>query len=126
MVVRSMALYGAPIWVDALSAENQILLRRPQRIMAIRAIRGYRTISSDAACALAGTPPWDLEAKALATIYRRISESRARDQEPMLEEVKRWRTNARVVVLRKWGERLRNPCAGHWTAGAIQPVLKEW
>ncbi|XP_063620671.1 uncharacterized protein LOC134793075 [Cydia splendana] len=87
MVVRSMALYGAPIWVDALSAENQTCLRRPQRIMAIRAIRGYRTISSDAACALAGTPPWDLEAKALATLYRRISESRARDQEPMLEEV---------------------------------------
>nr|XP_026499748.1 uncharacterized protein LOC113403422 [Vanessa tameamea] len=34
-VVRSMALYGAPIWVDALTADNRALLRKPQRVIAV-------------------------------------------------------------------------------------------
>ncbi|XP_046974740.1 uncharacterized protein LOC124541011, partial [Vanessa cardui] len=44
-VVRSMALYAAPVWADALTARNVAALRRPQRAMAVRMIRGYRTIS---------------------------------------------------------------------------------
>ncbi|XP_064076358.1 uncharacterized protein LOC135194639 [Vanessa tameamea] len=35
-----MALYGAPIWVDALTADNRALLRKPQRVIAVRGIRG--------------------------------------------------------------------------------------
>ncbi|CAB3241776.1 unnamed protein product [Arctia plantaginis] len=56
-VVRSMALYGAPVWAAALTAQNRVRLWRPQRVMAVRAIRGYRTVSTEVACALAGTPP---------------------------------------------------------------------
>ncbi|CAH2083744.1 unnamed protein product [Euphydryas editha] len=37
-VVRHMALYRAPIWVDALTAHNKTLLRQPYRIIALRAI----------------------------------------------------------------------------------------
>ncbi|XP_062527511.1 uncharacterized protein LOC134199851, partial [Bombyx mori] len=59
-VVRSMALYGAPVWCHALTRENVAALRRPQRAIAVRAIRGYRTVSFEAACLLAGAPPWDL------------------------------------------------------------------
>ncbi|XP_063365305.1 uncharacterized protein LOC134653874 [Cydia amplana] len=44
-VVRSMALYGAPIWAESLNARNVALLRRPQRVIATRAIRAYRTVS---------------------------------------------------------------------------------
>ncbi|CAH2087658.1 unnamed protein product [Euphydryas editha] len=33
-IVRSMALYGAPIWCDALTTKNKTLLRRPQRVIA--------------------------------------------------------------------------------------------
>ncbi|XP_046978124.1 uncharacterized protein LOC124543846, partial [Vanessa cardui] len=66
-VVRSMALYAAPVWADALTARNVAALRRPQRAMAVRMIRGYRTISFEAASLLAGSPPWDLEAKLLAS-----------------------------------------------------------
>ncbi|XP_062531559.1 uncharacterized protein LOC134201221, partial [Bombyx mori] len=59
-VVRSMALYGAPVWCHALTRQNVAALRRPQRAIAVRAIRGYRTVSFEAACLLAGAPPWDL------------------------------------------------------------------
>ncbi|XP_059046004.1 uncharacterized protein LOC131841705, partial [Achroia grisella] len=67
-VVRSMALYGAPIWVGALGRENVACLNRPHRAMAIRAIRGYRTISGEAAGLLAGSPPWDLVAELHASV----------------------------------------------------------
>ncbi|KAA5666264.1 reverse transcriptase family protein, partial [Pseudomonas aeruginosa] len=60
---------GAPVWCHALTRENVAALRRPQRAIAVRAIRGYRTVSFEAACLLAGAPPWDLEAEALAADY---------------------------------------------------------
>lgn len=40
-VVRSMVLYGAPVWVDTLSEKTVAQMRRPQRVMAISVIRGY-------------------------------------------------------------------------------------
>ncbi|XP_041986188.1 uncharacterized protein LOC121738291 [Aricia agestis] len=61
-----MTMYGAPIWGDNLLPKNRLVLGRIQRVMATRAVRGYRTISKDAACLLAGATPWDLDAKALA------------------------------------------------------------
>ncbi|CAH2090002.1 unnamed protein product [Euphydryas editha] len=66
-VVRAMVMYGAPVWADALDRENIALLRRAQRVMAIRVVRGYRTISGEAACVLAGVLPWDLDAVSLAS-----------------------------------------------------------
>nr|XP_053605924.1 uncharacterized protein LOC128672655 [Plodia interpunctella] len=65
-VCRSMAMYGAPVWVDALAAENKRLLRQAQKVIAVRAIRGYRTVAFSAATALAGDPPWELVAEVLA------------------------------------------------------------
>lgn len=58
-VVRSMAMYGAPIWHRALTANKSsvAILRKAQKAVAVRAVRGYRTIAHEAACALAGTPP---------------------------------------------------------------------
>ena len=54
-VIRSMALYGAPVWAGSLTVRLRALLWRPQRVMTIRAIRGYRTVATEAACLLAGT-----------------------------------------------------------------------
>lgn len=125
-VVRSMALYGAPIWVDALDAHNKAQLRRPQRIMAVRAIRGYRTVSYEAACVMAGTPPWDLEAEVLASIYTRSAAIRIRGDRAMPEEVKRWRLDAQRETIQRWQQRLESPSAGRWTIDAIRPVLKRW
>ncbi|CAF4850603.1 unnamed protein product [Pieris macdunnoughi] len=74
-IIRSMALYGAPIWDDALIRRtNRMLIRRPQRVIAVRAARCYRTVSFEVACVLAGTPPWEREVELIAALYRAKAE----------------------------------------------------
>jgi hypothetical protein len=125
-VVRSMALYGAPIWVDALNSQNIAQLRRPQRVMAQRAIRGYRTVSAEAACVLAGTMPWDLDARALADLY--LWRVEARDQGDLLapQEIRKRRTELLQEAMDVWEQRLERPSAGSRTIEAVQPVLHDW
>ncbi|KAA5608113.1 hypothetical protein F3H15_34625, partial [Pseudomonas aeruginosa] len=105
-VVRSMALYGAPVWSPTLSARNAALLQRVQRVLAVRVVRGYRTISTVVACALAGSLPWEYEAEVLAAVYRRRAQSLGRGSVPRLSVVARWRRAARRVATLKWKERL--------------------
>ncbi|CAG4950610.1 unnamed protein product [Colias eurytheme] len=125
-VIRSMALYGAPIWADALSARNRPFLRRPQRVMALRVVRAYRTVSFEAACVMAGTPPWELDAEMLADVYRRVSASKLLGLNPSYEEVEQWRDEAVERRFREWERRLEEPSAGERTVAAIRPVLREW
>ena len=70
-VVRSMALYGAPVWARSIKrrAAHYLNVNAPQKVVAVRLIRGYRTISREAASLLAGLPPWDLEAIVLARLH---------------------------------------------------------
>ncbi|XP_025152748.1 uncharacterized protein LOC105184948 [Harpegnathos saltator] len=44
-ILNSVALYGAPVWAEALAASRplQALLRRAHKAVAVRVIRGYRT-----------------------------------------------------------------------------------
>lgn len=71
-MVQSIAMYGAPVWHEKLVAghANTRLLQGAQRRLAIRAIRGYRTISIEAACVVAGIVPWMLAAGMYAESYR--------------------------------------------------------
>ncbi|XP_033361401.1 uncharacterized protein LOC117239712 [Bombus vosnesenskii] len=68
-VVRSKLLYGAPIWAEDLMTNRRRLLaiRRLHRTVAIRVVRGFRTIS--AAAVLAGFPPFELQALRCREIY---------------------------------------------------------
>ncbi|XP_062526259.1 uncharacterized protein LOC134199432 [Bombyx mori] len=130
-VVRSMALYGAPVWSPALTARKAALLLRAQRTLAVRVIRGYRTISQDVACALAGSLPWDFEAEILATTYRRRTQSSTREQTPGPSVVDRWRRAARGLAYAKWRERLleelgRISATRQRTLEALVPVLEAW
>uniref|UniRef100_A0A8R2QYD3 Reverse transcriptase n=1 Tax=Bombyx mori TaxID=7091 RepID=A0A8R2QYD3_BOMMO len=126
-VVRSMALYGAPVWCHALTRQNVAALRRPQRAIAVRAIRGYRTVSFEAACLLAGAPPWDLEAEALAADYRWRSDLRSRGEgRPGEGVVRARRLQSRRSVLEAWSRRLADPSAGLRTVEAVRPVLADW
>lgn len=125
-VIRSMALYGAPVWVDALGRANKALLRRPQRVIATRAIRGYRTVSWTAGCVLAGDPPWELQAEILAEVYHFVAARRSRGEPTAWEEVTRMRRRARAALLRRWTEDLAPPVPGQRTVDAIRPVLRRW
>nr|XP_032523254.1 uncharacterized protein LOC116774657 [Danaus plexippus plexippus] len=124
-VIRSMALYGAPVWAECVTPCTQALLRRPQRIIATRAVRAYRTVSHRAACVLAATPPFDIDALVLAEVYRHRVEARQRGEEPALVDIEQARTEARIEALHRWKEALANPIAGHRTIAAFRPVLEE-
>ncbi|CAH2093259.1 unnamed protein product [Euphydryas editha] len=121
-----MALYGAPIWCDALTAKNKTLLRRPQRVIAVRAIRGYRTVSWTAATLLASDPPWELQAEVLAEVYRFRSSLRARGQVPSADQTARVRAQAQRALIHWWKEDLESPAAGPETVDAIRPHLRHW
>lgn len=125
-VVRSMALYGAPVWADTLSSRNIALLRKPQRAMAIRVIRGYRTISYEAACVLAGSMPWDLDARGLSSIYLWREQELERGQRPALREVEYHRLELNNILVEEWHSRLAQPSAGLRAIEAVRPVLREW
>ncbi|XP_041982491.1 uncharacterized protein LOC121735656 [Aricia agestis] len=121
-----MALYGAPVWAEHLNAQTRALLRSPQRSMALRIIRGYRTISCEAALILARTPPWDLEARVLSEIYYRTVEFKQRGDRVSLELTTRWRRQARIIIMRTWEDRLATPTAGRAVAAAFRPHLETW
>lgn len=125
-IVRSMALYGAPVWAMDLTAGTLAILRKPQRAMAVRVVRGYRTISYEAACVLAGSPPWDLEAKVLASLYRWREEERTRGSSPAQRQIELRREELRQVLVADWRQRLMRPTAGLATVEAIRPVLDDW
>jgi hypothetical protein len=125
-VVRSMALYGAPVWAYALTSRTSALLRRSQRVMAVRAIRAYRTVSTEVACVLAGSLPWDLEARTLAGVYFWREEARSRDHWPAAKEVEAKREELRLQAVERWKERLETPSAGLRTIEAVRPVLSQW
>jgi len=125
-VMRSMALYGAPVWPDVLGkGKNLPHLRASQRVMAIRAARGYRTIPLEAACVLAGSPPWDLVAESFAVMYRWRANLRGQGVKPGPKAMQKSRLRNQVEDL--WLARLeRQPIAGHRIVEAIRPVLPEW
>ncbi|KAM3955884.1 uncharacterized protein ACR2FA_010155 [Aphomia sociella] len=121
-----MAMYGAPIWADALSAQNRALLRRSQRIVATRAIRGYRTVAFGAACALAGSPPWELEAEVLSSIYHYMAERRAGGDLPTSAEICCVRRDTDAIVMLRWAESLGSSEFGRRAIEAVEPVLRQW
>lgn len=125
-VLRSMALYGAPVWEDALGRVNKALLHRPQRAICLRVVRGYRTVSFEAACVLAACLPWELDARVLTAVYDRVAEHRATGEPLPREGMLRWRRSARRRLLVRWMRALEEPSAGHNTIEAVRPVLERW
>ncbi|XP_025161713.1 uncharacterized protein LOC112590146 [Harpegnathos saltator] len=75
-VLNSVALYGAPIWAEALAVSRpiQATLRRVQRALAVRVARCYRTVSHVAATVLASMPPLELMALSYMRMYDRKRE----------------------------------------------------
>jgi hypothetical protein len=127
-VVRSIAMYGAPVWCDALmaSAANAKLLHREQRKMAIRVARAYRTVPWEAACVLAGSAPWAYEADVLTEMYE-WKEALVRGGEPVtLDRMDAKRSLEKREMIRHWRERLPHARAGLRVTEAFGPQLEDW
>ena len=63
-VVHSKLLYASPVWANAL--QNHAIQRRlfsAQRLVALRIVSAYRTVSTSAVLVLASVPPIDLLAE---------------------------------------------------------------
>lgn len=62
--ILSITMYGAPMWHAQLVSgrQNLRLMQAAQRQLEIRVIRGYRTVSFEAACVMAGDVPWAIVA----------------------------------------------------------------
>ena len=90
-----MALYGAPVWARSLRRRAAHYLNAPQKVVAVRLARGYRTISREAASLLAGLQPWDLEAIVLARLHERRAEALRRGETPLPRQIVAQRTDFR-------------------------------
>lgn len=130
-VLHSVALYGAPTWALEAQASRSIqsVLRRAQRRMAIRTIRGYRTVSYAGAALLAGFPPLDLLARSQYEIFHAIRQAQ-RDLGTIIlnpREEARMRTLALVRLKADWKRRLLDPSLnGARIVQAIHPRMDAW
>ncbi|CAI6375758.1 unnamed protein product [Macrosiphum euphorbiae] len=115
-VVTSKLLYASPLWVGALDVKRNVEeLQRPQRVMAIRIIRAYRTISTAAAMVIAGLVPAHLLAWERSERHRRKSEE---DQERVKDVI-------REEVIHKWQQEWNREPNGQWTRSLIKD-LSAW
>lgn len=131
-VVHSVALYGAPVWAEAAMHSKDIksVMRNAQRRMAIRAIRGYRTVSYAGATLLAGFPPLWLVARLHSEVFHTIRErQRLRGITIRLDprEDRRIRTLAIARLMTDWRIWLTNPTInGARIIQAIHPRMQGW
>jgi hypothetical protein len=129
-VVRSMALYGAPVWASCLASSSRCraILNSLQRIMAIRVARGYRTISFEAATVLARSPPFDILAEMDARVYdqTRVPRRAAGGEEPDIL-FGRLRQNEHRRAMEDWRARLQEPrCVRQRAVATILPCFEDW
>ncbi|XP_011160646.1 uncharacterized protein LOC105196409 [Solenopsis invicta] len=129
-VVRSVALYDAPVWYPDMAASRRFrtLLQSAQWGLVVWAARGYQTIATVAAMLVTGALPWVLEARVYADAY---AESCARRRDPVaapwtLKEQEVRRLNARRRAVKDWGKSLSLDGPSSRAVGTIGPVLKEW
>ncbi|XP_026726666.1 uncharacterized protein LOC113493046 [Trichoplusia ni] len=96
------------------------LLQNPQRALAVRVIRRYRTMSGEAATLLAQTLPWKFEARTLALLYAWRRKDETQSNELSLRES---REELRMAALTDWFYSLQSPIAGAELIAAIRPVF---
>lgn len=125
--VNCIINYGAPIWSDTTSNRKiGDLLRRIQRVLAIRVISGYRTISADAVLLLARIVPTPIYAAYYQRVFLRSYDLKRQDKwNPLVEkEIKK---KEEILLRRQWKLYLqRRDAAGARTCNAILPVFDMW
>jgi len=108
-VLSSIALYAASLWAEALKYEKaKAMLNSVDRCAATRICLAYRTISTEAACVIAGIMP--LRHRALEAEQRKSGKNRD------LVREKAWKT---------WNAEWRHVETGAWTRRLI-PDAQLW
>ncbi|XP_039310752.1 uncharacterized protein LOC105198753 [Solenopsis invicta] len=126
----SGALYGVPVWCEAMRASRKILrhLHSVQRLLAFHIVRAYCTSPSDAIMVLAGIPPAEYLAEARAWLYARVKASCLRGNTIAPRTMSLWRERARQRATEEWRNRLAMdpPTVGTRVLKVVLPYLEEW
>nr|XP_022906255.1 uncharacterized protein LOC111418057 [Onthophagus taurus] len=123
-VIRSVTLYGAPVWESALRFKKYAkILRLIERRTAISATSAYRTVATEAVSALAGHPPMDLLAWERSRNWETRGENAEINKESMFEKwQQRWNeyggwAKTFIKSVRDWKE--KGPRVDYYTTQAI-------
>lgn len=126
-IVHSAILYAAPVWSERFCRNNvnQKPILNIQKVLALRTISAYKTVSWDASTLLARIPPFGLLAERQRRLYYRIKEYK--EQGTLTKEIKIQLTEmADVIMNRQWKLFLSRRRYGRRTREAILPVFEEW
>ncbi|XP_011147396.2 uncharacterized protein LOC105187940, partial [Harpegnathos saltator] len=129
-VLNSVALYRAPIWAEALAVNHRMReqLRKTHKILADRVIRGYKTISHEAATTLASMPPLELQALMYRRMYfgKKELQGRIKEDEALARAIREMKHQTRQALLHRWKRMLAHAIYGRRVFEAVQPCLHEW
>lgn len=103
------------------------MLRRVHKRLALRVVRGYRTVSYEAATVLSPSPPSSIGFACWhATYYNSHCETREWGLVLMERKIEALEHRARLFVLQQWQQRLAKPTTSQRTIGVVRPLLPEW
>jgi len=104
--------------------------RSMPRMISIRIIRSYRTVSFLGAGALAGVLPLELLAQQHSRVFREARRLLREDRPPDPGTIFRLRREAQAVMLHDWRQRLEAAVVSggsdHRVADAILPCFEDW
>ena len=93
----------------------------------MRIVRGYRTISYEAATVLARYPPFDILAEMDAWVYDQIRTVSEDAESDMSNRTTVMRRSAHRQAFEKWREKLETQgCSSQRAVGAVMPSFEAW
>lgn len=129
-VAHSILLYAAPVWADEIKTKKARKelgkLQKIQKMISLRIISGYRTISYVVALMLARILPIEYQADILRKLYIKKKDLlNSRDED--LTELSRHHKILVEDSINRWKITLSKPTLpGKWTRTALLPQLTRW
>lgn len=120
-VVNSKLLYASPVWADGATrtAKNRNAMSSSQRPIALRTIRAYKTVSTDASLIIASMIPADLLATERSRIRRRREEADPTETYTIIVK------QERAITIGAWQRRWDRSDKGRWTHRVL-PNIERW
>ena len=125
-VVHSRLLYAAPVWAKAL--QNHAIQRRlflAQRLVALRIVSAYRTVSTSAVLVLVSVPPINLLAEERQETFQLRKELTCIVPQEIARAKEAIRKDERRKLVEKWQIRWHGEETGRWTYRLV-PELATW
>ena len=125
-VVHSKLLYAAPVWANALQYHAiQRKLFSAQRLVALRILSAYRTVSMSGMLVPTSVPPIDLLAEERQETFQLRKKLTCTDLQEIARAKEAIRKDGRRRHVEKWQMIWHGEQTGRWTYRLI-PVLATW